>query len=385
MKIFNYLFNKYGIPALFIGSTGIGIKTYLSKNGYSFVSSIANIPSDLINTIFQIDNPEIPREKQTYLDALTSSGYTVVSETTKDEVLQNILIQRLFPSRHSQIQYTKNRLFKGSPEITLTRAEYTNKDNKKADYLQKPAKTETDKLKNACIVALKGEEHKDEFSVRHNGQEQTDAFKELSRLREWCTEPKVKHVLGRHKLTLLSTDQNKDDDKWKEVIAGGWFKQENLGRQTFIKEIDNFLGDKKDTGISTTGEVTNEQIEILKKQCKEVLEKNFERKNFYVTKDFIDGMENNNNKQTTVDEFQEAALFCSEPITAKDYVEKAMQGNVDAKLDEKDKQDYCFVEEKPQPSDYSSIKTNDPMAGKTFWCAVRMVYAPKEKPVNSKS
>ncbi|GCE64014.1 hypothetical protein MHSWG343_10220 [Candidatus Mycoplasma haematohominis] len=379
MKVFSYLFTKYGIPILFVGSIGGGVKLYFNKTWYSF-QSVSSAKEFLDANL-----PALEKHKS-YLEVLQEAKYTVVNKDTSEQVLQNILTQRLFPTRHAQLHYPVNRMFSGSKAVTFKQQTYTNQGGKTIKYLEKPTKEDTENLKQACIQALAGTKPESQFAVpRDNAtKENKETFSELSRLREWCTEPKVKHVLARHKLTLLNTDENKheDDTDWKEVIAGGWFKKEgdkkNWESQTFIKDTSTFLGNKKDSnGIESISDVTEEQIKALKKQCQVALEKNFERKSFYLTKDFIDDIKDGN-KPDSIDEFQEAALFCSKPMSAGDYVKKAMQGIVDEKLDAADKQDYCFVDGKDKPNDYSEIKTNNPMSGKTFWCAVRMVYDPKK-------
>ncbi|GCE63548.1 hypothetical protein MHSWG343_05450 [Candidatus Mycoplasma haematohominis] len=384
MKIFTIWFNKYGIPFLFIGSLGSGIKLYLGKQGYYFQTQKQNTFEDDI-TAASFNVPSYSSkvvEKQTFLKALQNTGYQVVNDSTKHEVLQNILIQRLYPTTHVKLDYKTNHMFAGSPEIKLIKSTYENKDKKVVEYLQRPTEEDTKKLKDACIKALQGERAKHDFSVPEENatKENKDTFAELSRLREWCTEPKIKDVLGRHKFRLVTDNRykNKADYNIKQIIFG-WFKKENNNKywekQSFLNkdEIDKILKNKNVDSFAQADEIQEEQIKVIRDKCSAILEKPFVRTNFYMPKDFLDSMEN---KTQSIDEFQEAALFCSEPTTSLDYVKDAMKGEAKKDFSQEDMKDYCYLQNK-NVSDYTNIKTTDPFEGKTFWCAVRMIYSPK--------
>ncbi|GCE63997.1 hypothetical protein MHSWG343_10050 [Candidatus Mycoplasma haematohominis] len=384
MKIFGYLFNKYGIPILFTGSIGTGIKLYLVRGNFFVPSSTLNSSDDLSHLrkkIIQVI-PEPKIEEKSYFDALKESGYTLVTESTQDSVLQNILVQRLFPYKHAELTYKNNRMFSGSPEITFTKLEYTDKSQKKVEYLNKPTIEDTKKWKEACKTALAVKKPKSDLDSKNNTN---SVYQELSRLREWCTEPKIKDVLGRHKFQLFTDNRysEKVESAIKQIILD-WFKKEGeikfWEKQNFFtkEEIEKILKGKENEGISKDSEITEEQINLIKDKCSTVLNKDFVRNSFYLTKDFLDGMDNATSKDIKVDEFQEAALFCSIPTTAKDYVQNAMQGQVKSSFAEEDKQDYCYVDNK-KAQEYESIKTTDPFDGKTFWCAVRLLYEPKPK------
>lgn len=116
----------------------------------------------------------------------------------------------------------------------------------------------------------------------------------------------------------------------------------------------------------------NGKIERLKKRCGSVLDKPFVRENFPAPKAFLDSLGDGKNKR--VDEFQEAALFCVEPKTAKSYVEKAMKGTTFKSIPTYMKNDFCYVPGKDDLSYYENISTVDAMGGRSFWCAVRMIY-----------
>lgn len=106
------------------------------------------------------------------------------------------------------------------------------------------------------------------------------------------------------------------------------------------------------------------KIKTLKDKCTSSLNKPFTRTNFPATKSFLN---------SNADEFQEAALFCTVPTTAEDYVKKAMQGEIHNSIPKDMENDYCHEEGK-DINYYKNIKTTDPMGGKSFWCAVRMIY-----------
>ncbi|WP_216083183.1 hypothetical protein [Candidatus Mycoplasma haematohominis] len=171
------------------------------------------------------------------------------------------------------------------------------------------------------------------------------------------------------------------DDSIRKILAS-WFKKDGATKwwekQSFFSadEVQQILKDKEEEGIKGESEVTQEQIEFVKKKCSDELEKEFNRENFYLTKDFIDQMEDPS--KLKVDLFQEVALFCSVPTTAKDYVKDAMQGVSKKDFLDKDKTDYCYVADKSL-TDYEKVSTIDPFGGKTFWCAVRLLYENKNQ------
>lgn len=114
----------------------------------------------------------------------------------------------------------------------------------------------------------------------------------------------------------------------------------------------------------------NIKIIIIKDLCEKVLNEKFLRSNFPANKDFLGP-----NKFTDI--FQEAALFCTVPITAEQYVTKGMSREVIEKIPEEWHNDYCHVQN-GNLEYYKKIKTTDNMRGKGFWCAVRMLYQKKE-------
>ncbi|GCE63588.1 hypothetical protein MHSWG343_05850 [Candidatus Mycoplasma haematohominis] len=357
MKVFSEFFNHYGIPLLFVGSTGTGIKLYFAKAGYLTNSQLSEIKFVL------------PEKKHKYSDEITNAGFTLVTSSTTDEVMQNIIFQRLFPNKDVTFSYSKGQVFAGSTEVKFEAKVFKTKNGKELKTISKPDKKYVEDFRKACLSALDKEYQDDKDKDGPNS-------KELARLREWCTEPKIKDVLSRHKFTLLKTDENnkEDDAYWQEIIKGGWFS--NTGgtkyweKQTFIKEeedLKKIIGDQK-TGF-TGEEVKPEQIAVLKKACKAALDKEFTRENFYLTKDLIDNVEPTT-PELKVDLFQEAALFCSKPISAKEYIEKAMQGIAYTTVQTPANTEYCEISEK----NISEWKTNNPLDGKTFWCGVKLLY-----------
>lgn len=142
------------------------------------------------------------------------------------------------------------------------------------------------------------------------------------------------------------------DEKWREILEGSWIKDEKYqDKQSFLTQ--------EDLKILRGNYSETDKIKILREKCDRALEKKFYRSNFPATRDFLGG-----NKP--VDEFQEAALFCSSPITAGYYVTKAAtKGGSRREITQEMKQDYCHIQDKDIEY-YKNIKTTDPMEGKTF-------------------
>ncbi|WP_216083180.1 hypothetical protein [Candidatus Mycoplasma haematohominis] len=396
MRIFDYFFNRYGIPLLVVGSTGTGIKLYFGKVGY-LTSGNSEIFSSL-EGLEQLDNfqadqpqdigeqPKAPAElpppvKQpepsvpeivTFAKKISGTGFKLINENTSDDVIRNIMFQRLYPNKDDAFSYRADQLFKGSISFSFKTKNFESKHKKHLKTISKPDNKQVNDFKQSCLAALKIEYTNDK-----------DGNNQLSRLREWCTEPKVKDVLSRHKFKVFSDPKH---DKQVEAgirkILAGWFKKEKnhkwWEKQSFFSkdEIKQILNGKESVGIKNEKEVTVNQIRIVKDKCLKELDKNFERENFYLTKDFIDQM--NNKSSLKVDAFQEVAIFCSVPTEAKDYVKDAMQGVLRNHFDSKIKNDYCYVNGK-QPAYYAKVSTADPFEGKTFWCAVRLLYETKPK------
>ncbi|WP_216083181.1 hypothetical protein [Candidatus Mycoplasma haematohominis] len=386
MRIFDYFFNRYGIPLLVVGSTGTGIKLYFGKVGYltSGNSEIFSSLEELENlNNFQADDPNTqpslpPKPKvNTFSDQIDKQKFTLFTESTTEEVIRNVMFQRLYPNKDDGFTYGKDQLFKGGVSFKFKEKTFNSKDGTKhLKTIEKPDSTEVNKFKEACLKALQTE-----YTEANGGSDQ------VARLREWCTEPKVKDVLGRHKFHVFSDDKYKAkaDENIKKIIFG-WFKEDGnhkwWEKQSFLSEneIQQILNGKSN-GFKEESEITPENIKIVKDKCLVELDKKFERENFYLTKDFVDQMADQPSPKPKVDAFQEVALFCSEPTTAEDYVRDAMQGNFKADFEDKDKKDYCYFDNK-QITDYKKVSTTDPFEGKTFWCAVRLLYETKNPPNN---
>ncbi|GCE63396.1 hypothetical protein MHSWG343_03920 [Candidatus Mycoplasma haematohominis] len=362
MKVFNYLFNKYGIPVLFVGFTGVGVKLYFRNIEFVLVSD-----SGFVEVLLPYS----------FSSELTNKKYKVVTNDTSDDIVLNIMSQRLFPNKTQNFDYSEGQIFEGSKKISFTVKKLEIKDKKQElTILEKPDKKFVNEYKEACVKALAVE-----YRVNESDKEKKEkAESQLARLREWCTEPTIKDVLGRHKFQLLTeTNKGITDDDWKDVIAGGWFKKEGdtkyWEKQSFISEseIESFLGGKEklnEEGIKSKTDVTDEQVSKFKKKCQEILEKPFTRKTFYAPTMFWKEMDPK--EKDGIDEFQEAALFCSKPMKVDDYVDKSMQGLPKSSFSEADKKDYCYVNKGIE--EYKNLKTNEPIEGKSFWCAVKLLY-----------
>lgn len=276
--------------------------------------------------------------KATYSEILQKKGKKMVSSQTTNDSMQNILLSRMFPNYKSNHSYKENQLFSGSPSIVLKGKNQEN-NNAKLFVMEKNEDADLTKLRNACVQAL--------------SQTAETSKNEIYKLKEWCTVPQVKDVLKRHKFKLISSDEH-----WKQVIQGEWLKEGNRDKQSFLT---------KDETTSWDSKSETDKINFLKTKCQQALEKPFERTNFPSPKIFL-------GSEKSADEFQEAAFFCVEPKTAKDYVSEAMKGTLATSLPNYMKKDFCYVQGKDSISDYENIKTTDAMDGKSFWCAVRMIY-----------
>ncbi|GCE63882.1 hypothetical protein [Candidatus Mycoplasma haematohominis] len=388
MRIFDYFFNRYGIPLLVVGSTGTGIKLYFGKTGnLYFVDSDSLNSGDKVNPDLPIaDTPSIPatvlqpakRKVVTFSEKIDNKRFKVFTQDTKKEVIRNAMFQRLYPNKDDHFSYSENQLFTGGVVFDFNAKTFESKDKTKhLKTIAKPDEGKIEEFRNACLQALQKEYPEDEEEKNKN---------QVAKLREWCTEPKIKDVLSRHKFHVFSDNNYKDkvDESIKQIIFS-WFKAEGdkkwWTKQSFLDEEDvkKILAGKEDKGFSDASEINGDHIKVVKDKCLKTLEKEFERENFYLTKDFIDQMDGKPDEKPKVDLFQEVALFCSVPTTAEDYVKNAMQGNFKEDFEEKDKDDYCYVEGK-KPEDYKKISTTDPFEGKTFWCAVRLLYKTNNPP-----
>ncbi|WP_216083084.1 hypothetical protein [Candidatus Mycoplasma haematohominis] len=282
-----------------------------------------------------------------------------VNTGTSDSIIENILMQGTLFFDNVPIVYPKDQLFSGSPRFTLKPVVKV-VNGKNFYFYERPVKNTVDAFKEACQVALQGS--------------YSEGSTELQQLENWCSEPKVKHVLKRHGFEI-----NSDDGVFKEVIGGGWFKKENdvkyWEKQTFIKKelIDNFLGTElKESGIADSSKVKQSHILSVKYRCRALLEKPFSRKSFYMPKSYWDQDDSHVNKN--LDELQEAAIFCTTPRTVEDYITKTLQGSVKGES-ELDTSDACYLSN--HVSGLKDKKTYWPFGGNGFWCGVRLLYKPR--------
>ncbi|GCE63922.1 hypothetical protein MHSWG343_09290 [Candidatus Mycoplasma haematohominis] len=344
------------------GAAGVGSKIYL-KNGHGFgTMNVAAVSEEKKPVVKRI----------TYGSELKEVGYQLVETSTDKSVLLNIMMERLDPTK-SSLTYTATTRFSVSPQVAFKTKEFKSRVGS-TDYsltvLQKPDEKYVDEWKTACITALDKDVTKEQLKVNSSNE-----GKELARLREWCTIPSVEQVLRRHKLKPLNTGNSSDDEKWKKVIAGGWFKKEsskkNWEDQSFItaSDLETVVG-KDEKGINSEDDVDESKINVFKNRCKEELKKPFVRNNFYLTTQFIKGI--SGEPKLTIDPFQEVALLCVESMTAEKYIKDALQGDVKEAVD-LSSSDYCYMSD----TDYSKWTTNNPLGGKTFWCAVKALYKNK--------
>ncbi|GCE63399.1 hypothetical protein [Candidatus Mycoplasma haematohominis] len=382
MSIFSTIVKTLTATGVLSGAAGVGSKIYL-KNGHGFgtmdVVSEANESEGVISAENKSqddsaakkvdDTPEV--EPYTFGSELKSKNYTLVDQNTSESIVLNILMERLDPTKSSLIYYDNQR-FQGSPRVEFKTQTFNSQIGQKSyalTILQKPDQKYVEPWKQACIESLKKPYTDDSQGKKTN-------YNELARLREWCTVPTISQVLKRHKLTPLNTDvaQTIDDSKWKTVINGGWFKKDNdvkyWEKQSFIEGTDltSIVGED---GISSEEQIDTNKINVFKKRCQDVLSQPFERTNFYLSKEFVDGITVED--KTKIDLFQEAALFCVEPFKATDYIVQSLQGEVSPKVVIEDT-DYCYLSDIDKKDTWT---TNNPLGGKSFWCAVKSLYMPK--------
>ncbi|GCE63552.1 hypothetical protein MHSWG343_05490 [Candidatus Mycoplasma haematohominis] len=376
MSIFSTIVKALTATGVVSGAAGVGSKIYL-KNGHGFGTMNVDSSSSeraLDNPVIegQAEQEQIAVTKTTYGSELEKNNYKLVDLQTEDSILLNIMMERLDPTK-DKLKYTEKQRFEVNPEIIFDTKEFKS-SIENTEYsltvLQKPNSKYVEPWRNACIKALAVEVTEKEWRTQNS-----DQSKQMARLREWCTIPTVDHVLRRHKLTPLNTDlnNNKDEEDWKDVISGGWFKKKEANKQpwedqAFIKDDDltSVIGADK-SGIKDKDSVTNAHIEIFKRRCKEELEKPFERTNFYLTTQFINGI--SADSRPKIDAFQEVALFCMKPMKASEYITKALQGKVQTQVIIPTT-DYCYMSSR----DFDQWTTHNPLDGKTFWCAVKALY-----------
>ncbi|GCE63996.1 hypothetical protein MHSWG343_10040 [Candidatus Mycoplasma haematohominis] len=389
MSIFSTIVKALTATGVVSGAAGVGSKIYL-KNGHGFgtmdvVNSTSSTPTSDPSTQSNTESQDTSKHtkpesvsdtaKTTYGSLLKEKQYQLVETNTSNDIILNIMMERLDPTKNS-LKYSKKQRFSVSEEVTFGTKTFTSQVGDKSyslTILQKPDQQYIEPWKKSCIQALSVEVIKTKVE-----DSKTQEYSEMAKLREWCTIPTVDQVLRRHKLTPLNTDvdNHKDDAEWKKVIAGGWFKKEtdkdNWEDQSFIKgtDLDTVIGNDK-RGINSESEVDKTKIDVFKNKCKAELEKAFERKNFYLTTQFINGITETD--KPTIDPFQEVALFCVKPFKASEYVTASLQGLVHEQV-EISTDDYCYLS---NIENKDSWTTNNPLGGKSFWCAVKSLYKAK--------
>ncbi|GCE63876.1 hypothetical protein [Candidatus Mycoplasma haematohominis] len=116
MRIFDYFFNRYGIPLLVVGSTGTGIKLYFGKVGYLtsgnsevFISlegidEAQNLPIVDLNADQKLPaiTPVVEPKKTTFADKIDSTKFKVFSDQTTEDVIRNVMFQRLYPNKDEE-------------------------------------------------------------------------------------------------------------------------------------------------------------------------------------------------------------------------------------------------------------------------------------------
>ncbi|GCE63531.1 hypothetical protein MHSWG343_05280 [Candidatus Mycoplasma haematohominis] len=383
MSIFSTIVKALTATGVVSGAAGVGSKIYL-KNGHGFgtmdvdpVSNVSTSNTQDTATVTPTQNQEAST-RTTYGSLLIDKKYELVKADTSNDIILNIMMERLDPTKDS-LSYSQGQRFSVSSPVTFGTKKFDSQiggKNYSLTVLQKPQDTFIDPWKQACIQALAVEVTKEK--VEKSG---TTEYSEMAKLREWCTIPTVDQVLRRHKLTPLNTntEDTKDDEEWKTVISGGWFKKEgdknNWEDQSFIKDeadLNIVVGTDK-SGINGKNDVDKSKIDVFKKRCKDELSKPFERKNFYLTTQFINGITGD---KPEIDAFQETALFCVKSFTASQYITDSLQGLVSDSV-EISADDYCYLSD---VSNKESLTTNNPLGGKSFWCAVKSLY--KAKPRN---
>lgn len=124
--------------------------------------------------------------------------------------------------------------------------------------------------------------------------------------------------------------------------------------------------DKQSQFVPVDGEVLgghrteNSKIYTLKTLCNVILKRHFSRTNFPANKEFLE-------ENWRVDSFQDAALFCTVPKTAEQYIKESMHGEIVDSIPKNQgwENDYCYIKGKGVDY-YRNIKTTDAMEGKGF-------------------
>lgn len=284
------------------------------------------------------ETPKLESRNLSYKQVLLSKSphLEIIGDGTPSDVVKNIILHRMFPHFRGVFTFERDKMFDGSPKMTL-QGEVRTHNNKKLYILGKNTESDVKNLKDACGAALE----KPQKQVQDNGEDP-----QIYRLKAWCTIPTIRDVLQRHRFEIL-----KQDGEWRQILESEWITQDdNHGKQSLLTKDD----------LKKIKETTDEKakISILKNRCNAVLDKKFTRGNFPATKDFLgDGGE--------ADEFQEAALLCTVPTTAANYIKNAMKGVANKAIPQEYGEDYCYDANK-SVGEYGETKTTDPAGGKSF-------------------
>ncbi len=349
------------------GGLGAGVDIYLRNSKFDNIEVSDEPGHDQESKSLSDSSTPINKSSvNTYPDGtfgkqLATNKFAPVYSSTSDSVFQNILLQGLLTFNNKPIVYQKDQLFTGNPVVTVS-PQVRNISNKNFYLYGKQNDSVISSYKESCIAALQ---------KPYTSSDSTSEA-ELKKLEQWCTQPKVKHVLSRHGFELI-----KDSDDFKEVIAGGWFKKDGntkyWEKQSFIKKghIDNFLGDKSSTGINSKSDVSYAHVAKLKYRCSAALERPFIRETFYMPKEYWEQDKTVTYSSRFLDEFQEAVIFCTKSRTAEKYIVETLKGKA-KETSELDSQDVCYLANKV--NDLKNLKTFDPFGGNGFWCAVKLLY-----------
>lgn len=259
-----------------------------------------------------------------------------MSDNTKQEDLGSILMQRLFPRYGNGLKFEKDQLFEGSPAINFKMKELKI-NGRSMQILDRNSAEGIKGLKAACIKALNQEKPEGE---------QGDA--QMHNLGFWCAIPTIRDVLERNNFKFPEKDQ-----EWKEILDGGWVKNRayHSKQSLFTPNTMKLLNEHNSLPY---------RIRSLRDRCAWTLKKKFKRTNFPAPGTFLEVQ-----RGMAADEFQEAALFCTRPITAEKYVIEVLKGEIKGKVGGEQTKDYCYVRRK-DINYYKRIKTTDPMEGKGF-------------------
>lgn len=310
------------------------------------------VPQD--DPLYDDEDAKIPTDPQkTYLETFMEEKLTVVGENTTKEQLENILLGRMFPNYRKEHKQSANQLFTGSPEIKLSGTIRKNSVGREMFILGKNVQKDLDGWKRACVAAL----NKKPTDPNNHSQKY--------RLKEWCTVSTVRKVLLRHKFRMPTSEE-----QWKDILKSEWITNNRYSNK------QSFLTGEELTKLNSAEVDVKDKISTLKGKCDVALSREFSRTNFPAPRDFLDTLSEGDKR---VDEFQEAALLCTIPVTAEKYVQEAMKGTIHASLPTDMANDYCYDADK-SIGYYRNIKTTDPMEGKSFWCAVRVIYHRNEFP-----